>query len=86
MSNGEFAAGVDSTLVVMPTGMGKTVLSGMMVEEAVEKGCKTLFITHREILIEQAAKKMLRFGSETAIEMGPKTTASMWPRRAFPLT
>lgn len=60
----------DSALIVMPTGTGKTVLAGMCVEQALEYGWKTLFIAHREVLIEQAESTMARFGFSVAREMG----------------
>jgi superfamily II DNA or RNA helicase len=71
---GEFESGdSDSTLIVMPTGTGKTVLAGMCVEKAKEEHDKpTLFIAHREVLIEQAASTMTRFGFSCAIEMGAR--------------
>ena len=59
-----------SSLVVMPTGTGKTVLAGMMVEEALYgHGRKARFIAHREVLINQAYKTLSRFGFDCAIEM-----------------
>ena len=67
----EFGKGIGSTLIVMPTGTGKTVLAGMCVEKALEVFHKpTLFIAHREILITQAYKTMCYFDLDTAIEMG----------------
>lgn len=67
----EFAAGVPSTLVVMPTGTGKTVLAGMCAEKQRERpNPRTLFIAHREILIRQAFRTFQKFGFETAVEMG----------------
>lgn len=67
----EFGSGVESTLVVMPTGTGKTVLAGMCVERAKEVfGKPTLFIAHREILINQAYRTLGYFGLDAAIEMG----------------
>ena len=68
----DFEGGVfDSSLVVMPTGTGKTVLAGMCVEEMLNiHDKKTLFIAHREVLIEQAWDTMSRFGFNAAIEMG----------------
>src|SRR5689334_1313980 len=67
----EFGGGTESTLVVMPTGTGKTVLAGMCVEEALHRhGRKALFIAHREVLIEQAYKTLCGFGLDCAVEMG----------------
>lgn len=62
--------GFDSALEVLPTGCGKTVLAGMFVEKFIEQGKKTLFVAHREVLIEQAYSTMNRFGFDTAMEMG----------------
>jgi superfamily II DNA or RNA helicase len=67
---GDFEAGLDSSLVVMPTGTGKTVLAGMCVEAARSMGRRTLFLAHREILINQAYKTMGYFGLDAAVEMG----------------
>lgn len=66
----EFDKGIESTLLVLPTGTGKTVLAGMCVEEQLQRGGKTLFMAHREVLIEQAYKTLSKFGFNTAIEMG----------------
>lgn len=65
-----FADGKKSALVVMPTGTGKTCLAGMCAEETSKAGLKTLFIAHREVLIEQAYKTFTAFGFNAAIEMG----------------
>lgn len=67
---GDFEAGVDSALVVMPTGTGKTVLAGMFVETAISMGRRTLFLAHREILINQAYRTLGFFGLDAAVEMG----------------
>lgn len=68
---GEFDAGIPSTLIVKPTGTGKTVLAGMCIEEALcGHGRRSLFVAHRETLITQAYKTFCRFGFETAVEMG----------------
>lgn len=63
-----------STLVVMPTGCGKTVLFAAVAELARRRG-RILVLAHREELIEQAKAKIewatdLRCG----IEMGERTT------------
>lgn len=52
----EFRAGIKSTLVVMPTGTGKTVVFSSLVGRA-RKG-RVLVLAHREELINQAAKKI----------------------------
>ena len=66
----EFGNGVESTLIVMPTGTGKSVLAGMCIERAKETFHKpSLFIAHREILITQAFKTLQYFGMDAAVEM-----------------
>jgi len=74
----EFESGkTESTLVVMPTGSGKTVLAGMCVEYAKDKHDKpTLFVAHREQLIDQAASTMTAFGFSCAVEMGSRDARS----------
>lgn len=58
-----------STLVVMPTGSGKTVLFGHVA--ANWKTGRVLIVAHRDELIQQAAKKVgLIVGEQCAIEMG----------------
>lgn len=70
-------AGGTSTLVVMPTGTGKTVLAGMMVEESIKRKQITLFVAHREVLIKQAAKTFAAFGFNTYVEMGDQNALEM---------
>lgn len=67
----EFEKGIRSTLLVLPTGTGKTVCSGMVAERFKEEsqGSKILFLAHREELIEQAANKISPFGLSVGIEM-----------------
>src|SRR4051812_14896530 len=69
---GEFESGRESTLIVMPTGTGKTVLAGMCREEAAAHNVKTLFLAHREILINQGFSTLSRFGFDCAVEMGER--------------
>jgi superfamily II DNA or RNA helicase len=74
----EFDAGIPSTLVVMPTGTGKTVLGGMMIEEAKKRSKRSLFIAHRRTLIKQAVKTFAEgFGFSTYIEMGDHDALEM---------
>jgi superfamily II DNA or RNA helicase len=65
----EFAGGTDATCVVLPTGCGKTVMSGMCFEEALKRGRRGLFLAHREVLITQAFDTLTAFGFDCAIEM-----------------
>lgn len=44
-------------LIFAPTGAGKTIIATKIVADAASRTKKTLFIVHREILIEQTASK-----------------------------
>lgn len=67
---------VNSTLVEMATGTGKTVLISMVAKTMASKGKRILVIAHRSELIFQAKDKIERFtGLTCGIEMGDfKTT------------
>jgi superfamily II DNA or RNA helicase len=61
-----------STLIILPTGTGKTVTFGWLAREYAERGLKTLVLAHRKELIEQARKKLDPIGLVCGIEMGDK--------------
>lgn len=67
-SRREFGSGNQSTLVVLPTGTGKTVLFSKISRLTVEKGGRVLIIAHRGELIEQAANTLERVGIIAGIE------------------
>lgn len=72
-ATGVFRAWVDraSTLAVLPTGLGKTVLFAEIVRRMHERGARAMVLAHREELILQAADKIRRVtGLEAQIEMG----------------
>lgn len=59
-----------STLVVMPTGCGKTILFAAVIADALAQGRRALVIAHREELIRQAAAKIKAVtGIDPDIEM-----------------
>ncbi len=61
--------GQKKTLLVLPTGCGKTVVFASVAEEQVKKGRRVLIMAHRGELLEQAADKLLKLsGMETALE------------------
>lgn len=61
-------AQVDSTLVVWPTGMGKTVLAAKLMVEWTRGNC--LFLAHTKELIDQTAEKLEpELGYKPVIEM-----------------
>jgi superfamily II DNA or RNA helicase len=62
--------GERDTLVILPTGTGKTVVAGKAARRALdEHGRRTLFLAHREELIRQAQDKLARFDLGCAVEM-----------------
>lgn len=64
----EFDRGINSTLAVLPTGCGKSLVAGMCVEEISKRGGATLFIAQRDVLIDQAVKLFSRIGLEVVVE------------------
>ena len=65
----EWDAGNKKTLVVMPTGTGKTIVFASIVNDQVAKGEHVLILAHREELLQQASDKLkMVTGLETALE------------------
>jgi len=57
-------------ILVAPTGAGKTTMAAMMIENAIKKGKRVLFIAHRRELINQASARMDNFGLNHGVIMG----------------
>jgi superfamily II DNA or RNA helicase len=75
----EFESGVRSTLVVLPTGVGKTTLFGMVARRFIDEGGRALVIAHREELIDQAADELAGLGLGPAIEQADRNARScLW--------
>jgi superfamily II DNA or RNA helicase len=53
------------TMIVLPTGVGKTQIACGVVDR---RPGRTLFIAHRQELIDQAARRLRQFGHEVEIE------------------
>lgn len=65
----EWDKGVQKTLLVLPTGTGKTICFAKIIEEQVRKGDRCLILAHRGELLEQAADKLKKAtGIESALE------------------
>lgn len=62
-------AGRNRVVLQSPTGSGKTLTSAYMIEKAVRRGKRVLFLAHRRRLIEQVAKTLKRFGIAYGIVM-----------------
>lgn len=58
-----------STLLVLPTGCGKTVTFGWLAREYADEGKKTLVLAHRGELITQAVEKLSHLGLVCEKEM-----------------
>ena len=55
---GEWEKGIQKTLLVLPTGTGKTVVMAKLAEELVKNGERILIMAHRGELLEQANDKI----------------------------
>ena len=51
----EWKEGKKRTLLVLPTGTGKTIVFSKIIEDRVKKGERVLVIAHRGDLLEQAS-------------------------------
>ena len=75
--------GYRKTLLVLPTGCGKTVVFSSVTEEQVKKGHRVLIMAHRGELLEQAAGKLKEAsGLDSALEKADSTSLGSF----FPVT
>lgn len=71
----EWSEGHQKTLLVLPTGTGKTVVFAKVVEDRVNSGGRALVLAHRGELLSQAADKiMVASGMECALEKAESTS------------
>jgi len=69
------------TLVVMPTGTGKTIVFAKIVEECVRRGYRVLIMAHRGELLDQAADKIFKAtGLRSSVEKAGQTCLGQWYR------
>jgi superfamily II DNA or RNA helicase len=68
----DFTAGRRRTLIVLPTGTGKTVVFAELVRRAAARGRRSLVVAHRSELLDQAAAKLAAAGVTSAIEQGQR--------------
>lgn len=69
------------TLLVLPTGCGKTIVFCKIVEDMARQGARCLILAHRGELLDQAADKLLRAtGLGCAVEKAEKTCLGSWYR------
>ena len=77
----EWDEGRKRTLLVLPTGCGKTVVLSTVAADEVEKGSRVLIMAHRDELLTQAADKLRQVtGLEAAFEKaGTSSLGSVFP-------
>lgn len=72
---------ISRTLLVLPTGCGKTVVFSAVAAERVARGERVLILAHRAELLEQAADKLYKTtGLRCATEKAEKTALGSWYR------
>ena len=77
----QWASGVRRTLLVLPTGCGKTIVFCKLTEDVVSNGDRVLIMAHRGELLDQAADKMLKAtGLHCAVEKAEETCLGSWFR------
>ena len=69
------------TLLVLPTGTGKTVVFAKITEDQVRGGDRVLILAHRGELLDQAADKLTKVtGLRCAVEKASETCLDKWFR------
>lgn len=77
----EWEVGHKKTLLVLPTGTGKTIVFSKIIEECVRRGERVLILAHRGELLDQAADKLEKStGLVTAKEKAEETSVGSWAR------
>lgn len=77
----QWDSGVSKTLLVLPTGCGKTVVFAKVTEECVRQGDRVLILAHRGELLEQAADKLMKTtGLGCALEKAESSCHGSWFR------
>lgn len=77
----EWKNGVLKTLLVLPTGCGKTIVFSKVIETCVENGDRVLVLAHRGELLDQAADKLAKStGLMCATEKAEQSCLGSWFR------
>ena len=73
--------GIKKTLLVLPTGCGKTIVFAKVTEECVRQGKRVLIMAHRGELLDQAADKIMQAtGLGSAVEKAEESCLGSWYR------
>ena len=79
----EWKKGIRRTLLVLPTGTGKTIVFSKLIEDCVRDGERVLVLAHRGELLDQAADKLSKStGLGCATEKAEETCLGSWYRVA----
>ncbi|MCM1024756.1 MAG: DEAD/DEAH box helicase [Prevotella sp.] len=77
----EWERGASRTLLVLPTGCGKTIVFAKISEQCVLKQKRVLILAHRGELLEQAADKIFKAtGLKCAVEKAEESCLGSWYR------
>ncbi len=77
----EWESGRDKTLLVLPTGCGKTIVFASIAEDSVRRGGRVLILAHRGELLDQAADKIMKTtGLGCAVEKAEQSCLGEWFR------
>ena len=69
------------TLLVLPTGCGKTIVFAKVTEECVREGKRVLILAHRGELLDQAADKLYKTtGIRSSLEKAESSCLDSWYR------
>ena len=75
----EFARGICSTLIVLATGCGKTIVFSHLAAREVRRGGRVLILAHRgELLTQAIAKLRSATGIEAGLEKAEETSDVAW--------
>jgi len=75
----EFSRGIRSTLIVLATGCGKTIVFSHLAAREVRRGGRVLILAHRGELLQQAiAKLRSATGIEAGLEKAEETSTVAW--------
>lgn len=77
----EWNNGTKNTLLVLPTGCGKTIVFAKISEECVRNGDRVLILAHRGELLEQASDKIFKTtGLRCSVEKAEESCIMSWCR------
>ncbi len=77
----EWHKGIRKTLLVLPTGTGKTIVFSKLIEDQVRDGERVLVLAHRGELLDQAADKLAQStGLGCAVEKAEESCLDSWYR------